>query len=350
MKVGFTIDFRNPRGEPWRKFWEDRLWLFQQAEAMGFDYLMVQEHFFCADGYAPSLPVFLALLAQQTRTARIGAYLYILPLHHAAQLAQETAVLDHLSEGRLDVTVGAGHNAAEYRAFGYEPKSRPSRMEEGLEVLKLAWTQRPFSYKGRYYDLDNVHVAPEPLQQPHPPLWVAATAPAAAERAGRHGAHLHGASVEPDVHAAYFRGLAQGGHDPATMRISNPWSITVTREDPNAVWERNKALYIERWDFYRRIRSTMGDTDLQSGLEGSGDAYRAFELIGDSQTVLHTLRGFAEQMPLTDIVHAGPAGGLDIRGEVYRDLKAFADEVLPELKRWTPSKLHPSSNQAARHG
>lgn len=212
MRVGFTIDFRNPRHEPWRDFWEDRLWLMVQAEAMGFDYLLVQEHFFCADGYAPSMPVFLTLLTERTRTARIGSYVYILPLHNAAQLAQETAVLDQVSGGRLDVTVGAGHNPAEYRAWGFSPKTRPSRMEEGLQVLKLAWTQRPFSYHGRYYDLENLEIAPEPLQKPHPPLWVAATTPAAAERAGRHGAHLHGASVDPAVHAAYLRGLQTAGH------------------------------------------------------------------------------------------------------------------------------------------
>src|SRR4029079_17938283 len=80
MRVGFTMDFRNPRGESWRDFWDDRLWLMVEAEAMGFDYLMVQEHFFQKDGYAPSVPVFLTLLAERTHTARIGSAVYILPV------------------------------------------------------------------------------------------------------------------------------------------------------------------------------------------------------------------------------------------------------------------------------
>ena len=125
MHVGFTIDFRNPLGEPWKKLWEDRLWLFQEAESMGFDYVLVQEHFFTRDGYAPSIPVFLALLTERTKTTRIGSYTYVLPLHNAAQLAQETAVLDHLSEGRLDVTVGSGHRAFEYRSFGGDYRMPP---------------------------------------------------------------------------------------------------------------------------------------------------------------------------------------------------------------------------------
>ena len=113
MQVGFSLDFRNApeRRRPWKEFWEDGLWLLQEAEAMGFDSLMVQEHFFQPDGYAPSLPIFLTLLAERTKRAHIGAYTYVLPLHNPAQLAQETAVLDHLSEGRLDVGASKNHKS-----------------------------------------------------------------------------------------------------------------------------------------------------------------------------------------------------------------------------------------------
>jgi alkanesulfonate monooxygenase SsuD/methylene tetrahydromethanopterin reductase-like flavin-dependent oxidoreductase (luciferase family) len=334
MRVAFTIDFRNTLGEPWKELWEDRLWLFQQAEAMGFDTLLVQEHLATRDGYAPSIPVFLALLAERTKRARIGSYTYVLPLHNAVRLAQETAVLDHLSDGRLDVCVGSGHRAFEYQLLGYSPKTRPSRMEEGLEVLKRAWTERPFSYHGRYHDLDDVCVTPEPRQQPHPPLWVAATAPPAAERAGRHGAHLHGAAVDAEFHAAYFRGLEAAGIDRSTMRISNPWSITVTDENPDTVWARHEQHYFDRWDFYRQIRTEMGDPDLDYGLAPTPEAYRDFELIGDADTVIGTLQPLVSSMPLTDLVHAGPAGGISIRDEYYATLKRFAEDVLPVVKGW----------------
>jgi len=331
--VGFTMDMRNTLGRPWREHWDDCLRLLVESEAMGFDYVMVQEHFFQPDGYAPSVPVFLTLLAERTRTIRIGSYIYILPLHHAAQLAQETAVIDQFSGGRLDVTVGSGHSAAEYRAFGYHPKTRPSRMEEGIEVLKGAWTQRPFSFKGRYYDLENITVQPAPAQDPHPPLWVAATAPAAARRAGRVGAHLHGAAVDPEFHAAYFEGLADAGIPRETMRVSNPWSITVTDEHPDRVWERRRDLIFERWDFYRRIRAEMGDPDLRYGLPPAPEAYRDFELIGDAETVTATLKQFADSLPITDIVHSGPTGGVPF-DEAYAELKRFADQVLPTIKGW----------------
>jgi alkanesulfonate monooxygenase SsuD/methylene tetrahydromethanopterin reductase-like flavin-dependent oxidoreductase (luciferase family) len=335
MQVAFTMDFRNPDGEPWQQFWEDRLWLMVEAEAMGFDCLLVQEHFFQRDGYAPSVPIFLTALIERTSTVRIGSYIYILPLHHAAQLAQETAVLDHFSGGRLDVTVGAGHSPEEYLAWGYSPKTRPSRMEEGLSVLKQAWTTRPFSFHGRYYDLDDIGVWPEPCQKPHPPLWVAATAPAAAERAGRHGAHLHGASIDPEFHEAYLRGRQEAGFDPATARISNAWSVTVTNEDPEQLWARNRHCYQRRWSYYSEIRADMGDAELEMALQADRqDHYREFELIGPAEAMIETLRGFKDGMPITDFVHSGPAAGIPIRSEAYHDLKAFADTVLPELKSW----------------
>jgi alkanesulfonate monooxygenase SsuD/methylene tetrahydromethanopterin reductase-like flavin-dependent oxidoreductase (luciferase family) len=311
----------------------------QQAEAMGFDYLSIQEHFFTDDGYAPSVPIFLTALIERTKTVRLGSYTYILPLHHAAQLAQETAVLDQLSQGRLDVCVGGGHRPAEFAAWGYSPRTRPSRMEEGLTVLKLAWTQRPFSFTGKHYDIKDLVVTPEPFQAPHPPLWVAATSPAAAERAGRHGAHLHGAADSAEFYAAYFKGLAQSGLEPRDARISTGWSVTVTDEKPQAVWERNRELYFERWHFYTLIRQQMGDAALhergQRGVASSPEDYRSGELIGDADTVLAALRRRKDAAPwLTDFVHAGPAGGIDIRGEAYPSLKKFAQEVMPVIKTW----------------
>src|SRR5690606_36574184 len=134
------------------------------------------------------------------------------------------------------------------------------------DVLVGAWTQRPFSYTGRYYDLNEIVMEPAPLQQPHPPLWIASTAPPSAHRAGRRGAHLAAASIEPAVFEAYREGLAEAGVDPSTRRISIPMSVTVTDEDPEAVWARNEALYFERYEFYRLIRAEMGDPDLVLGV------------------------------------------------------------------------------------
>jgi len=213
---------------------------------MGFDLLLTQEHFFMPDGYGASAPVVLSQLAARTKTARIGSYIRILPLAHAAQLAQELAVLDHLSGGRLEVAVGAGWAAHEYAAFGYTLAERGVRMEEGLDVLRLAWTQHPFSYSGRYYDLRDLDVQPAPLQHPHPSLWVGAATPAGAARAGRHRASLAVTGGDPKSFQAYVRELRRQGLDPADFGVSRSWSITTTFEHPDRVWERNRDVYFRR--------------------------------------------------------------------------------------------------------
>ena len=344
MQVGLTLDLRNAtaRRRPWREFWEDGLWLLSEAEALGFDSVLLQEHFFMDDGYGPSLPVFLALLAERTKRIRIGSYLYILPLHHPAALAQETAVLDQWSGGRLEVTVGLGHRLAEYRAFGIDPATRASHMEEALQVLRLAWTQRPFDFDGEHFQLQGLEVRPEPLQVPHPPLWVGATTAPAARRAGRHGAFLAGASVDPAVYEAYREAWRASGRPPSEARASSAFSLTTTREDPESVWTRNRELYFERWDFYRRIRSELGDPSLAVGSqEGTGgahpeapspEAYRENEVIGSPEEILEFLRPRVSELGLTDLVLNGPASGIDWRGEGYESVRCFAEEVLPALR------------------
>jgi alkanesulfonate monooxygenase SsuD/methylene tetrahydromethanopterin reductase-like flavin-dependent oxidoreductase (luciferase family) len=308
---------------------------------MGFDYITVQEHLATHDGYGPSVPIFVSLLAERTSTIRIGSSLYVLPLHNAVRLAQETAVLDHLSDGRLEVGVGAGHRLAEFQILGYSPKTRPSRMQEGLDVLRLAWTERPFSYHGDYYHFDDVMVNPPPLQQPHPPLWVGASAPAAARRAGLAGANLQSISIRADFYNAYFAGLAAAGVRREAARISKGVSITVTDQDPQVVWRRNRSQYFERWDFYRRVRAEMGDPDLQRSETPNGDAYRDAELIGDATAVTETLARMRDAQPFTDLVHLGPASGIDIKTEAYQSLKLFAEHVMPVVKGWRTVRAWP---------
>lgn len=336
MRVGLTLEMRKSphREEAWTQLWEDCLWTFEEAERLGFDSLLVQEHFFSEDGYAPSMPIFLSQVIARTTRARVGSYIYVAPLHHPMALAQETAVLDQLSGGRLDVGIGIGHRLAEYAAFGFNPKTRPSRMEEAIELLKLGWSAAPFSYEGKYHTIDNMQVQPPPVQTPHPPIWVAATTPVAAARAGRHGCNLAGASVDPAVHEAYHAALAEAGHAPGSTRVSNPWSITVTDEDPEKVWERNQHHYFNRWDYYRKIRAEFGDPDLDYGLAPAADTYRGNELIGSADFVLSTLEPFVKDLGLTDLVLFGPHPGIDLRGEGQESLHRFAEQVLPTLQSW----------------
>lgn len=339
MRASLTLDFRNaPQWRrPWREFWEDCLYLLTEGEAMGYHSLLMQEHFFTDDGYGPSVPIFLAVLAERTKTIRLGSWIHVLALHNPAKLAQETAVLDHLSGGRLDVGLALGHRATEYRTFQMSEKTRRSRFEEGFEILKKAWTERPFSHDGKYYKIDNIVIEPGPLQLPHPPVWIGATTPAAAARAGRLGAHLYAGTTDPEAFRVYREELAKAGHNPADFRTAMSLSLTMTKEHPDKVWERIREHSFYKWDLYRRIREELGDPMLSVGTAGSvidPESYRANEVIGDKDLVLETIRQMKDDLDLTDIILFGAHPGLSLRGEIYETQKMFAEEVLPVIASW----------------
>ena len=339
MRASLTLDFRNPPQwrKPWKEHWEDCLFLLTEGEAMGFHSLLVQEHFFTDDGYGPSVPIFLAVLAERTKTVRIGSWIQILALHNPAKLAQEICVLDHLSGGRLDIGVALGHRAAEFRAMQMSEKTRRSRFEEGFEILKKALTQSPFSHEGQYYKYNNVIIEPRPLQQPHPPIWVGATTTAAAVRAGRLGAHLYAGTTDPEAFAAYRAALEEAGHDPAQFRTSMSLSLTMTKEHPDTVWQRIREQSFYKWDFYRQIREELGDPMLSVGMAGAKidpESYRANELIGDKDLVLETIRQMKDDLGVSDIIVFGGHAGTDLRGHAYESQKMFAEEVLPVIADW----------------
>jgi alkanesulfonate monooxygenase SsuD/methylene tetrahydromethanopterin reductase-like flavin-dependent oxidoreductase (luciferase family) len=334
VHIGYTHDFRNATGRPWKAVWEDALSLMCEAACLGFDYVLVQEHFFTADGYGPAPAIFMTALIERTNDVRIGTNSYVLPLHHPAALAQEIAVLDHMSGGRLDVTVSLGHRAEEFAAFGFTSRQRLSRFEEGFVILKMALTGDPVTYSGRHYNLTEVLVRPMPYQQPYPPLWVGATTPKGAARAGRCGAHLRGASVDPEFFGAYFEGLGQSGVSPESRRISKAISFTATYEDPDRVWARNRECYQRRWGFYQEIRSAIGDPPLSVGLGiPETDTFRHHDLIGSPQAILDTLAESVKDTPVTDIIYSGPASGIPL-AEARESLQLFAAEVMPALRSW----------------
>src|SRR5699024_7830820 len=170
---------------------------------------------------------------------------------------------------------------------------------------------------------------PQPLQP-----GSAATTAARAQRAGGPGATPAGAPVGPAGHEAYQAALEAAGHGRGSTRVSNPWSITVTDENPDLVWERNKHHYHYRWDYYRKIRAEFGDPDLEYGLEPSPEAYRAHELLGSADGVLEALGPHVTSLGLTDVVLFGPHPGIDLRTQGIETLQKFAEEVLPTLKTW----------------
>jgi len=156
------------------------------AEECGFDTVTIGHHHFMPGNLADPLTL-LAAVAARTSTLRLGTGIFQLPIHNPVRVAEQVATLDELSGGRISLGVGLGWWPLEYQVMGSDFATRGARMEEALSILKLVWTEERAEFAGRFWSFPELTVQPRPVQQPHPPLWVAGVADAAVERAARLG-------------------------------------------------------------------------------------------------------------------------------------------------------------------
>ncbi|MCC6639724.1 MAG: LLM class flavin-dependent oxidoreductase [Deltaproteobacteria bacterium] len=190
-----------------------------QAEACGVDLVWISERPLAPGARLPAaLPLCAALAARSTRL-RIGAGPLALPLYHPLRVAEDVATLDGLSGGRVELALGLGGAAEAFAGFGVERRGRGDRLEEGIALLRAAWTGEKVVFSGRHYMVSGVGIAPRPVQQPGPPIWVGASAGAAIRRAARLGAGLLAQDdAAVSVYLAARRAL--GAEAPARVAIA----------------------------------------------------------------------------------------------------------------------------------
>jgi alkanesulfonate monooxygenase SsuD/methylene tetrahydromethanopterin reductase-like flavin-dependent oxidoreductase (luciferase family) len=164
----------------------------------GYDAVWLAEHHFSSFSVCPSVHMMGVLAAARTTRLRIGTGVSLAPFYHPLRLAEEVALLDQVSGGRVNWGAGRGFARVEFENFGVPPEESASRFREAVEIVLRAWTEERLSFAGEHFKFDGVEVLPKPLQQPHPPVWMAATSESAIDwAAGR------GFSILMDPHAAH---------------------------------------------------------------------------------------------------------------------------------------------------
>jgi probable F420-dependent oxidoreductase len=326
VKFGLWFDFRNPGPwrRPWREIYAETLDLAPWAEEAGFASLWLSEHHLTDDGYLPSLFPMLAALAARTRRIRLGTAVLLAPLHHPLRLAEDSAVVDTLCDGRLDLGLGLGYRQEEFTQLGVPRSERGERTDETVEIIRAAWTGRPFSFHGRHFDFEEVTVTPPPAQRPHPPLWIGGSSQAAARRAGRHGCHFLPDSAAPrEVYQAYRAALAKHGHDPAAFRVGVNGYVHVC-DDAVAGWDEVGEHY-----FYaaNRYRAWAGERLYSS----PRDLPRSRYLVGPPAMVAARIRERRERFPFDQFIFWARPPGMDL-ARAARSLRRFAAEVMPDIE------------------
>jgi alkanesulfonate monooxygenase SsuD/methylene tetrahydromethanopterin reductase-like flavin-dependent oxidoreductase (luciferase family) len=300
VNVGLYFDLRNP--PEWRQDWH-RLYRFtleqcEEAERLGAHSIWVTEHHGFEDGYLPQPLAFAAAIAARTERIRIGTAIVIAPLHHPVHLAEQAAVVDILSGGRLDLGLGAGYRDAEYALFGADPARKGGATFDTARAIRGLWAEGS--------------VTPPPVQE-RLPIWIGARSERNARRTGLLGEGL--LRVAPELVGAYRAGLAEGGHDPAAARMAGPVNCFLS-EDPERDWPRVAPHVGYQWTSYARYRD--GVTHEEARVDPDEWRARGIEqgttsgfLFDTPEEAARRIRAFGGDAPVETIFVWGSVAGMD---------------------------------------
>ncbi|MFP3907672.1 MAG: LLM class flavin-dependent oxidoreductase [Acidimicrobiales bacterium] len=231
------------------------------ADSQGGLAVSIQEHHGSEDGYLPSPLTFAAAVAARTERVGIAVSALATPFYDPIRLAEDLAVIDNLSGGRLSVILGGGYLSHEFDMFGVPSNERGARVEQAVETMRKAWTGEPFEYEGRTIP----RVTPVPDRPGGPTLILGGSSDAAARRAARLG--LGYVPSTPESWEAYRRAVVeQGGDDPGPS-TRGPVVTTCIAEDPETAWD-------EFLPYFCHESNAYGEWLASEGFDGP---YRAME-------------------------------------------------------------------------
>lgn len=333
----FTGQIPQGTDRTFRQEYHDVVELARLAETLGFDSVWVSEHHGSSDGYLPSLLPVLAALATATDRMLLGTGVLLVPFHHPLRLAEDAAVVDQLSGGRVVLGLGLGWREEEFRMFGTPYNERLWRTIETVEILRKAWTGERFSHEGKIFRFEEVKVTPSPAKDQGPPLYLGGHVEAAIRRAGRLG-------------DGYIR--SRSGLDMAKESLR--WAEESARDvgkDPDAlgfallqnafVWEDGDA-----WEVVREgVAHQLGVYPAWgAGADTPGhplvvtppdeDTLRQTTPAGDRHAVLRALHPIVDAFAGRDEFHLVVRlhyPGMDFATSA-RAVELFGTEVLPALK------------------
>jgi len=335
LRLGVVYDFRNPPESGMRTqdlyaaIMDQVTWL----DGLGLDLVWFTEHHFVDDGYLPSWIPVASAMAAVTRHVRFSCDVCLLPFNHPIRLAEDLAVLDNLSGGRVEMGVGMGYAPHEFKGFGFPVSRRVSLTDEALEVLTRAFTGETFSFHGKRYQFDNVKIKPGYVQPGGPPLWTAAMAEPGAARAARFGTNLlpqgpRGTSLDP-----WRATLRAQGKDPAAFRVGIIKSCLVT-DDRERDWPPVREGERRRMAVYGQFRAAAGG---HGGVAGVTEEARIPQtwVVGTVDECVAQLADFIREYGLTDIVTWAVPPGLRPE-QMAPSLERFARDVAPRLRAMFP--------------
>lgn len=323
-----------------------------EADRLGFDTVWLAEvHFAPRFSVMPAPLMLLAAIAERTTRIRLGMAVNLMPLHHPLRLAEEVAMLDVLSGGRVEFGAGRGAFPLNYRGYGVEMGSSRELFEDGLRTIKAAWTQKRVSLNGENSgatgDARGVEVVPKPIQIPHPPIRLAANSTDTFTFAGRNGYPIFaGGPVNPIPVLAerlqiYDRALKAAGHERPDDWLAAALMVFVGRDRAqvratieaslrnyfDAVSEiiEPESLALAHQAEFQKVRERLRGIDY-----GTVDSIMG--IFGDPEYCIDRIAQLKEQFQFSRLVCWFEIGGISGHRQVLDSMRQFSDRVMPRFR------------------
>ncbi|MGE5220051.1 MAG: LLM class flavin-dependent oxidoreductase [Chloroflexota bacterium] len=322
---------------PLNEFYESRLKLIEAYENAGFYAYHVAEHHSTPIGMAPSPSVFLAAIAQRTKTLRFGPMVYALPLHHPLRLIEEICMVDQLSGGRLEIGFGRGSSPVEVKFYGQDPAQAHDIYTEARALILEGLTHKVLNFEGKFFNFKDIPMELRPLQKPHPPMWYGVHSVEAADRAARQSLNMVSLDSARDTRGYFdrFRQVWRELHGAQpTPKLGLSRFIVIAEKDDEALAAARRAYPVWHKHFYF-LYSLLGGKPAHPR---PADFDKMMEIgqavAGTPATVTRFLQEQAEESALNYLVGQFAFGDLSL-AESLGSVELFRSHVMPELNAMT---------------
>lgn len=324
-------DFRNPPA--WRqdppKLYRQILDQIVRGEELGWDDAWVSEHHFVDDDYLPSVLTMLAAIAARTKRMRIGTGILLLPLHDPIRVAEDAAVVDVLSAGRLELGFGAGYRAEELVAWGVAAEERGSRMNEAIPLIRRLLAGETVTHQGKHYHYGELSLRPRPVQA-RVPIWIAGLTPPAVRRAARLADGFYGIGpIRPFVDQ-FKREVERRGGDPEAREIASALMYMHVTRDPERKWREALPHMAYQVNLYARWMAEAGLAGL-SPVTSRSDLEANTCFIATPERACEIVERFVEENQLTRLFSWTIPPGLPPEWS-DEHVELMAREVIPNFR------------------
>ncbi len=331
LTFGYLYDFRNPPqwSRPWADLYAELLDVISWTEEAGFDGAWVPEHHLADDGYMPSPLVALSAIAARTKRMKIGSGIALAPLYHPLRFAEDCAVLDIFSGGRLEIGIAIGYRRRETAAFGVDFTKRGRIFDEWLQIVTRLWAGETVDFQGRHYTLNGAKVMP-PAPRGRIPLHIGGFTAAAMERVARYGDGYIGTE---EVCGQYVETLRDQGKDVGQAKVRITALFLAVAQDPERAME-------ELAPYYHHVNNVYGDWFVEDQALGVAEGLKPMALdefktsgalqIITPEAAIALFKSMQDRMPLDHVMMMMPPGLPAARFIDYAQV--FANEVMPAFR------------------